>query len=350
MRIRRRFLWLFSCIMMMALSQQESLAESSAEKLVVGVRADANPFSYKVLLEPAAVERGPLGRAGYAGYVVGICDEILEALIRSEDMEVEVREVDANSRFERLGPRALESESIDILCDPATLTAHRLSRFMGSAPIYLSGITFATRGETVPQQPPCASVIGVVGDTTSAAAEIRQILSTGNLAVYTETLSSFIADPDKWLADREPTTSESEKCNKMPGVDSASGEQKPAIFYARTHTELADAFCKGDVLHYVGDIEIVNRQLRTRKNCDYTDAALTYTDERYSIYARTPQRDQPRKAYSILKFYEELARQIHSPSSILLHHFEETFPNYTASRKLQALYWSLIGTFPGASR
>ena len=312
--------------------------------LAVGVRADAPPFSYKLaddeMPAPGRFPDGPLRVKRFAGYVVNICDQVLFQLkAMSPDLTVDVQVVDASNRFSRLEHQSGAGTPIDILCDPTTITDDRLYRFLASPPIYLSGITFASQ-PTMPPDPPCASIVGVVDETTAALTGVQQILAGGNWGVYAPRIRAALGGGPPPAAAGAPA------CNSL----NDNREQQQPILYKGTHDELAAAFCNKEVLYYVGDIEIVNRKLSSIPDCAFTDGALTYTDERYAILARVPTPEDGAKARYLLKFFEILSREILSQNSIMMDAFQAAFPGYTASPKLQALYWGLIGTFPGAER
>ena len=115
----------------------------AAPQLRIGVRSYARPFSYKSTKVPENISistgAGPIRAAGFDGYLVYVCDEVLKQMLidqqdapRFEAAQIVVKDVDAlmaakreaypdtQFEFDRLG---LLGPEIDILCDPASLSA-----------------------------------------------------------------------------------------------------------------------------------------------------------------------------------------------------------------------------------
>lgn len=101
-----------------------TLLGSKPEKLIIGYRADAAPFSY----------RDSQGHA--AGYVVDICNDIAEAIVGKGNYSA--IEVTSSSRF-----KDLDSAKIDLLCDSSTLTRQREACFDYSLLTFPSGPSLA---------------------------------------------------------------------------------------------------------------------------------------------------------------------------------------------------------------
>jgi hypothetical protein len=318
-------------------------------ELVVGVRADAAPFSFARTAGPQlGPGTGPLFVQGYDGYVVHICDTALEELGREfPGLDVRAVTVTAKTRFASLKNTAPPSDRIDILCDPATLTESRVTNRYASVPIYLSGISFAYQ-DPFPPGEACASLLGAVAETTTQHPGMKLILESGKWPRYrariAEALQAPQPDPDAPVAAPAPAKV-SEACDAPP------------IDWAPDHDTLAQAFCDGKVLYYVGDIEIIRSKLAFLKDkrlaeeamrpCSYGIDDATYTDERYAIFARIPDETEAEKARVMLRLFGILAEKIYTDKakakSILIESYQRAFPTYRPSRLLQAFFWSLTG-------
>ena len=311
-------------------------AEAQDEVIVtIGVRSDAAPFSYLVndrseFRQEVSVS-GTLSSNGYAGYVVQICDAALNELIsiwgRERPLQIIAVNVDASTRFEKL-----KDGSIDVLCDPATITDDRLKVAQASIPIYLSGISYAYPSDFPDHGALCDPLIGVVSDTTSELTGVSEILRNGEWPRVSKRVSQY-------LTVLEPLPPEDgSNCSEI-AVDT--------IITAETHDVLARMLCAGKIFYYVGDVEIIRRKLQDLENtgCAYKISRETFSDERYTIFIGNAT-DDPIKNYVLLKFREILSRQILRSDSTLLMSYENYFGKYRASRKLQAFYWSLIGRHP----
>jgi len=192
-----------------AFGQDPAAAEP---KLLIGVRSDARPFSYKLPPNTVASDatRGPLGWKGYGGYMVRICDAVLAEMLvdprTSKQLtldEVQVYDIDkhyqartkvydelkkAYDEHKKRAEEASKSGSqpsggtntprqeasgtpteppevitpsqsrfddlgvqYDILCDPATITNDRREVYV-SPPLFLTGISYLTlKGVATPQ-------------------------------------------------------------------------------------------------------------------------------------------------------------------------------------------------------
>lgn len=311
--------------------------------LVVGVRADAAPFSYSVqgpeILRPERII-GDIGKKGYAGYVVQICDEVITQIKRepTRNLDIKVVKVSAQDRFKKL-----RDGTIDILCGPSTIKEERIYDLLVSVPIYLSGISFAKQKEFPNKY--CGHLVGFVGTTTAQTDGIREILAEGEWPRYNKTLTDYLSNPDAWEND-DPDCVNSELIQggeKNPEALNKSNDTPIKAF--KDHNALADAFCNNDVLYYVGDIEIVSAKLSERKSCEFELANRTFSEERYAIYTRSPSTSTDKALY-LFKFMGELARQIYKPDSLLIKSFKNNFIGYQPSPKLELFYWSITGRYP----
>lgn len=302
------------------LAADPARAQPAQAELVIGVREDSAPFAH---LEAGAVGAGgPLRSLGYRGYVVDVCDAVLGELgRRHEGLSMRVRPVTARDRFELLG-----SGEIDVLCDPATGTPERLEAHQASLPLFVSGIAFAVQPR-FPLESYCGRIVGVVVQTTAEARGLAEVLAAGDFSPrFTPRLRAALAGA--------PEPGE-------PGCETP----EPAVRIGATHAEVAAAFCAGEILYYLGDVEIIRRQLQAIEGCGFRLSERTYTDERYVIFTTRSVADD--KVAMLLDIHGILAARVLRPDSLLLHAYEASFETYTPSRKLLALYWSLFGGVPG---
>ncbi|WP_299965735.1 hypothetical protein [uncultured Roseobacter sp.] len=293
--------------------------------LTVGVRADAAPFSYRAPANDRTnadrAVRGPLYKAGYRGYVVQICDAAFNEVLRDTDVQIELIEVNTANRF------GDQQADWHVLCDPASITAGRLRHQMPTVPVYLSGIGFATAAE-VPKGVLCQSVAGIADNTTASHDGIRAVAESGEVPRWRDLLLSAI----------EPGTSD-----QRATVD-CEETTADVVLTKDSHVDLARALCEGEIIYYIGDLEIVRKNLEARPDCRYDLSDTTYRDERYTIFTRQDGLDAPARA-ALTRFREEISAQVLQPDSILLDAYETYLTPVRPSRKLAAFYWSLIGRF-----
>lgn len=311
-------------------------AAASEATLVIGVRADAPPFSFYVdryAQPPEELVDGLPSANKFDGYVVRICDAALREAARDwiaasdgADLRFMTRVVDASERFD-----ALRAGKIDILCDPTTILKERIDGLVASAPIYLSAITFAVP-DPFPISAPCAAILGFVGNTTADRPGVSWLIQRGSLGRFTAQVRDALSQ------------------RRQGGTGGVVSEtcDSPIIKVYPTHDALAREFCLGQTLYYVGDLEIVRANLRAVPNCMGRTLIVpaTFGDERYTILSRIPGLDEPIKAAALLQFSSALSEEILGDPSILITTFGQSFEGYTASQKLQAFFWSVTGQVP----
>ncbi len=301
-----------------------------ADVLKVGVRPDAPPFSARsdaLSNVGVASSIGPLGARGYGGFVVRICDAVLLEMQREDaSLVVEAVEVSTATRFE-----VLEAGGIDILCDPATITVDRLARNLNvSPPIYLSGISFVSQSPSVYLDTYCGVIVGLVGDTTSSSRGIGAILAAGEFGRFSKAIRLALGGGQ----------------SSMDGLPRCDRARRPVVKIYDSHTALAEDFCGGNVIYYVGDIEIVIRSVGKYQDCDFLSADKTFSDERYGIFSRAyglADDLHKKNAFLIATFNRLLTRRLFSENSILQTAFREAFPNYRVSDKLRLFFLSIYG-------
>jgi hypothetical protein len=312
----------------------DDTAQPELPTLYVGVRGDAPPFSYRPdqMLVSSGKGTGPLGDAGYSGYIVYICDRVLEVMRDRNDQpafNVVPVEVTAGSRFQMLREIPGGGDpSIDLLCDPATATRERLRDHTASLPLYLSGVGYAARKRERNQNTGSGNFrINVVGSTTAIDHGIRRILDAGEWPSFRDDLLSYLYNPGA-------ATDGNEKVRLSP-----------------THKAAVEAFCaapSGDsnpLQYYVGDLEIVNRALLIYgdPDCKPEPATTTYSDDRYVLFMRNADSVGIDKARLLMTFSRVLSELVLSQPSLLDEAFEANFEGYRRSDKLRLFFWSLYG-------
>lgn len=309
------------CTMAFALPAQEAL--------MVGVRSDATGMAHtsEALVDTTfSAFPGPLEENGFEGYITFICDSALVEMqtVFGAELRIEVVPLLAAEVF----PALLGGE-IDIICGPTTATKKRLSNYISSPPVFLSGVTYAQR-KPVSDATACSAMVGSLGGSTSGLALIATIAQSGSFRDDGIILERFRLGDDGW---QEAYTD----CNDPPAAP---------IRQYDSHLDLAEAFCSGEIKYYVGDYEIVALTLqayrKTDPTCDYVISDRMFSEERYVILGNT-YRTSPEKIRFIATFFEILNRQIFFQPSILDEAFEDTFPKGQASRKLKTLYWAMRG-------
>ncbi|WP_299614316.1 hypothetical protein [uncultured Tateyamaria sp.] len=332
-------------------------------RLRVGVRHHARPFSYhsSTLNEVlTAATPGPLAASNYTGYVVKICDAVLnEMRIGSETMaplqsnDVSILDIDcaqsaslgeAGSRFRFIN--GSEKPLIDVLCDPATITNDRRTGMMISAPIYLTGVSYITpknmQRPRVPSDdghcpsflPPGSDKIfhlfGMVGNTTAAGDGVRAVLDADELPNDRDALIEFLKETDKCSG--AATTA---------ALETGIQGRGPVRFF-RTHAEAARAFCNQEIYYYVGDREIITANAASVPGCDFDNGTRTFTTDRYAIFGRIDYNEKDR-ALLVARFFEVLSQKIVSHPSILDQAFYDTFHPTRPTDALDFFFRSVRG-------
>lgn len=298
--------------------------------LNVGVDPDAAPFSHRLdrasYFNPSFAVPGPLSEAGFRGYVVQVCDAAMHNIrVRNRNVTFNPVEVTTSTRF---GNKALgiEREDWQILCDPASMTSLRAALHEPTLPIYLSGVGFA-RLEDIPPGQTCQTIAGVASNTTTAHAGVLAIIEAGVIPRWNKDLSVAVASDEGNVRD----------CGE--------GKTVPIVAFKETHTELANALCRGEILYYIGDMEIVRATLARKADCESVEFSdTTFGDERYTIFTHSENLTAG-QAIALNAFRAELSRLALQDSSSLLKAYEAFLGNNRKSRKLSAFYWGVVGAF-----
>ncbi|MBU2956137.1 hypothetical protein Q4511_02665 [Paracoccus sp. 1_MG-2023] len=334
--------------------QAPAQADSSTE-LVIAVRADAPPFSYRPgdTLLPPGTSSGRLAGQGYAGYMVYICDRVLDEMEERGSLaglDIRIVEITAANRFEKLRAQGVD-DAVDVLCDPATVTRDRVREFTASLPLYMSGIGFAAQPREEIRQSPCPPQIGLVKSTTAFDQGLMRILDGNEWKNYREGLLKYMHNPTGWMASNptcgltaqpEPASAP-EGSDDLGAIDAPPQPRSPPIMDFDDHQQVAEAFCAGRLQYYVGDLEIVNRALKLFGTCDFRPAATTYSDDRYVIFMRNPDDAEPVKAQLLMRFSRTLSELVLTRPSLLDAAFEANFEGYQPSDKLRLFFWSIYG-------
>lgn len=192
----RRFALAALCASVVAAVPSPGRAQGSGEAdaarervIVVGVREDAKPFSYR-----GHTDASEQVLEGYRGYMVEICRRVLREVVASGPFEgfvVEGRVLRADRRFE-----ALDTGEVDLLCGPDSITAARLRTHSVSQPMFVSGLTYAYVDPTTdlfPRGPYCGNVVGVLRGTTAASVGLRRLADENVLLRFDEALEAYLA-------------------------------------------------------------------------------------------------------------------------------------------------------------
>jgi ABC-type amino acid transport substrate-binding protein len=327
-------------------------ATNGNQVLYIGVRSAASPFSSgplepRPVSENVSTKSGPLRAAGYDGYMVYICDEVLKLLLidqagapttRSDQIEV----VNIDNEMERREPGSdrfdlLGEEIIDIICDPASINRDRVRRYAVSPPLFMTGIGYLQFPDWNYQIPkdPCKrrALIGVVGSTNAAGTGINAILAAGEWKKQRDKIHTALR------SNKRDTSLDIEGCDKK----SPLRPEDVDVLYAKTHNVLAEAFCDGLVQYYVGDLEIIAQHAREHPGCAVSGGVQSFTTDRYAIFANLDYTDQPWKAERISRFFEILNREIVISDSLLDRAYIATFGAAPRSQKLELFFWSMRG-------
>jgi len=339
----------------MADNQRRVFGNGSAENvsapgiIVVGVRSDASPFSYKTVSR----SQEPVLK-GYGGYMVEICRRVLTELRSNgpfRGFEIVPFDITAGNRFEHLA-----ENDVDMLCGPDSITLNRLRGYYASQPMFLSGLTYVSvENDKIPVTRYCKGVIGLVKLTTAESTGLQIISRNRELGRFHEPLERYLAmmaDPFvglessgqsgsesvskdgsnsseitqvaqpastvfigaqalHWL----PANSKSRSVQPAPipvsqrGIDlpasadlqhpadrilpesvitseCKNGYQRGPVVFFDNHIKGLNALCSGEILFYMGDFDIIRKRLDGMSNCETVMRRETITKEAYGAYFR----------------------------------------------------------------
>jgi len=312
-------------VVFLTLSALSVPAAYGKDELIVGVRQDAKPFSYRNINEEVANSFDE-----FSGYVVEICRQTFDDL-RKIVPELSLRTV-TTTAFQR--EQMLETGQIDVLCDPASIASERSSWGVPSTPIFLTGIGFAA-AEPFPRTAYCGAIVGIVTGTTSNLRSLQRILN-GNEMVRFKTVLEGAIDGKK------EASIKSEECLRL-GTEISP----PAIKRYQTHDVAVKDFCEGKFLYYVGDIDIIAAKIK-EYGCRARLSTNTFTEERYVIYISTSDSQDSRAALRA-KFLSVLQHGILTSNYIGIA-FHREFAGYKPSQPLQIFVRTITGVEQGLNK
>jgi hypothetical protein len=313
--------------------------------LCIGVRSYARPFSYWLGTDARTdATSGPLSAAGYSGYMIRICDAVLQQMIYEGQLAgpgaVGTLDIDSvppapgspaaesGDRLDRLG------RDFDILCDPATITNTRRTDFSVSPPLFLTGVSILASPGLLPETicgvlraVPDTALIGVVGGTTAGRQGVEALIRSGTVASLNAELNNYLAE--RTICD-----------GTLPP------DRLVRVF--PTHPEAAKAFCEtdiasGKIFYYLGDLEIITANAEAIPGCKPERPTVTYSNDRYAIFSRRDWTADHERALRIARFHDILARMVVFSPSLLDKAFQDTFIGQSPSRKLEVFFWSIRG-------
>lgn len=335
----------------------------------VGVRDDAEPFSY---LKPSRADNHILPR--FSGYIVEICRTVLRQMVADEVFQgfsIEPVPVKAADRFEKLANR-----EVDLLCGPDSITTERLRLYNVSYPVFLSGIARVKLPiDRMPRSKYCKPILGLVAGTTSEQAGIQAMTRTGQFGRFDSAIKQYLKhkagleQPEykstlmaSWNTfagnlgignqDQEPAVTHSGNDDILPGTirtnECPQGFTSGPVVTYDNHAEGLQDLCSGEILYYLGDVDIVKRNLAP--GCDFLEfSQQTFTKEAYGVYFRKP----PRAAYKDLddaeqldavlyaEFNRQLVLQMQSAERLLENQYREEFGNAEMAADLQMFFSSM---------
>ena len=297
-----------------ALSLGGAATAAEAETVTIAVRTDARPFAWQ-----AADDSGTFG-----GYLVDIC---IDATTRA-GYHFDQVPIDAGERSALLGGNfALRGRSVDLLCDPTTITLARLDWLAGQPQTQhavFSPILFVANGSYVRNKKADACVVAAGDD--GAAAEGDKAEADKDEEGRCDPKSKLGVDRDGLLSDQNcfvPEGQEPSKATKylvagfvegstargvieraMRKTNLGLGEDETlCLFEAPSHTKGIELLCRGALHFYFGDTDIIEAyRSRQAGSCeiDRPKAPLSY--EPYALLV--PSTDPAFRARFVAAVYE----------------------------------------------
>lgn len=346
---------------------QDHVPRAPRDVIVVGVRADARPFSYR-----SAIRANERILAGFGGYVVEVCRRVLSEMIVNgpfKGFEIEKRVVLTGERF-----GDLDARRVDMLCGPDSITLSRLFTYNASHPLFLSGVTYVSvADENFPRTRYCSAVVGLVQGTTAETEGLRKIAERGDLQLYDSALERYLAllsVHDKNLPDATPEERLQQFAsaldaqlpplseNDRPGRDRIDPKSVvtencpngfdagPVVFYDSHRRGLED-LCDGKILFYVADVDIITKRLAAMPDCVTIVHRETLTREVYGVFFRRDRTRPKRSATNPRRFtdsmlYAEfnnvLLRKMQKQENILDYEFAAEFDEVQPTEDLKRFF------------
>lgn len=344
--------------------------EVQPERVIrVGVRNDSKPFSY---LAPVDATEKIL--PGYRGYMVEICRRVLRDMVARgpfEGFSVRAIPVDAGDRFDELSEGRLE-----MLCGPDSITVSRLRNHNVSQPLFLSGMTYAYHdpnapGSKFPRSKYCGHVVGVVRGTTAHTAGLRMLADRDLLLRFDPALEIYLTKSPGILRGIGEIKREVRAEGLTGGAFAEAVDERIGVMQkelapllkthecpqgftgglpVRTfidHEEGIDQLCKGQVLYYIGDYDVIRRKIEARGTCPVVLERFTSEREVYAAFFRLGF-DEPSTgavatdgiddALLYAVFNHTLLSMMQPRIDILEYEFGREFVDLEKSRDLQAFF------------
>jgi len=324
-------------------------------QIIVGVRPDARPFSYRTA---SRLDESTL--PDFGGYMIEICRRVLADMTTGSgpfhNFIVVAREVDVANRF-----HALETESVDMLCGPDSITPNRLAAYNVSHPVFLSGLTWVTiEDEDFPRRAHCDAIIGLLARTTAETIGLQVLADNNELFRFDEALEQYLAKVRRggntrhdrsllsnlqkflsknlnapsqartsglqWVEPVRPGTIKTEEC--------PNGFNSGPVVQFSSHSAGLKALCSGDIFYYLGDRDILRSKVAGMPSCLFDVKPETMTREAYGAYFRKTQVDLQAESNSLrgypdsalqAEFNNVLLRLMQESANILDYEFKREF-------------------------
>lgn len=281
-----------------------------------------------------------------------------------KDYVVKAVEVGADNREGMLRKR-----EVDLLCGADSITATRLLEFNASYPIYISGVSYAYP-RSFPRGQYCGAVLGFVKATTTEDVAPKLLAERNLLLRFDEEVEKHISKVAEFSPRDFPSAVPAPK-PEGPGHSSGLAEEKGRGSFPRArgatanclrgypqspivrfsdHASAVTALCDGELLYYVGDIDIVRHGTRAQSaktRCDVTIERYTLTREIYAVLMRRALDDsrEPSQAQFdamlFAAFNSSLVQLLQTDPNPLEEAFFSEFKGETMSSELRRLFDSL---------
>jgi len=343
-------------------------ATPSRGQIIVGVRRDARPFSYRT-----AARHNEEVFPDFGGYMIEICRRVLSDMTRGvgpfRDFTVVTREVGVAGRFD-----ALENENVDMLCGPDSITPNRLEKYNVSHPMFLSGLTWVTvENDEFPQGAYCKAVLGLLARTTAETVGLQVLADRNELFRFDQALEQYLALARGGGNTRTDTSLLSEVAGLISGyprgqspadqphrtwvepIDSSTivtkecpgGFKSGPVVQFSSHDDGLEALCNGEIFYYLGDRDILRSKEVGFASCGLDVKTKTMTKEAYGAYFRKTRWDQgggasrhgrfPDSALQA-QFNNVLLRLMQESSNILDYQFRREFSPELPTEELQNFF------------
>jgi hypothetical protein len=293
-------------------------AQGETAPVTIAVRTDARPFAWQAADNPES----------FGGYLVDIC---IDATTRA-GFHFNLVPIDAFERENMLkGEFELDDLSVDLLCDPTTITLARLDRLAEkpeSQHAVFSPILFVANGSYVQHRTsePCSLAEPVADDLRWCN---RKLLSAEEGVVVLEDRKCLrppsqgtAAEVDEYLlagyvrgttADR--AIERAVQWNRVP----LRPNQTLCLVAAPSHTDGIGRLCRGELHFYFGDMDIIEAyRAEQAQACEIVRAEAPLSYEPYALLV--PSKNPAFRAKFVAAIYEIFADG--TAPGRFEHHFE----------------------------